>query len=87
MSDRDATLSKETKVQVGLVLSIVGALFAFHVWLDGRLDELEMRLTEIEMTSERASHDRWTRAQMADWVEAFGRANPELAPPRVTRGN
>ena len=84
MSDDDTrtTLGRDSRITIGLLVTLSAMLLAFHTWLDSRLDGIEQRLLLIEQTT---TTNRWTRSNQADWAEDLRRRNPEIDVPTVTR--
>lgn len=88
-------LSKETLVPLGVVVSVVGALFPFYLWLqsefastrkhvDTKVEALDERLRGVEQRLDRIelqASERWTETDMRLWVLEFARRNPRLSVP------
>lgn len=72
-------LSENSRIKVGFAITVVGALFAFHVWLDNRFDRIEVHLDRIEARA----GDRWPATSMRLFVSEFRRRNPTLDIPDI----
>ncbi|MFB3432001.1 MAG: hypothetical protein ABL309_13875 [Phycisphaerales bacterium] len=77
VGDQEATISRQTRIELGLTISIVVAICAL-LFVGWRFDK---RLTKIEDAIETGLADRWTLSDQREWAKDFKLANPGTPVP------
>ena len=67
------TLSKETLMPLGMVITLCAAV----VWISSQLNNINHKLDMIE----HAMEDQWTRRDMENWGLRLKMQNPDIAIP------
>jgi len=70
---RKLTLSKETLMPLGMVITLCAAV----VWISSQLNNINHKLDMIE----HAMEDQWTRRDMENWGLRLKMQNPDIAIP------
>ena len=68
-------ISKETLMPVSFVIS----LFAGMMWLSGKLNDINIKLDQMETKLE----DQWSSTEMENWSLRLKMANPTIEIPEV----
>ena len=76
---RKFTLSKETLMPLGMVVTLCAAV----VWISSQLTTINYKLDMIE----NAMQDQWTRRDMENWGLRLKMQNPEIKIPGVPTTN
>ena len=74
MGLRAMSLTKETKVSLGLAFVIVATVFTSTMWLTRKIDMMEYRLSALEK-------EQYTLAEAAEAALRLAIANPRLRVP------
>ena len=81
-------LDRSTLVPLGLLVAVVVSSISATVWINTRLLELGFsiqkvndRLTELQQQVSNGSNDRWTAADMRNWVDLANASNAALKLP------
>ena len=68
-------ISKETLMPISFVIS----LFAGMMWLSGKLNDINIKLDQMETKLE----DQWSSTEMENWSLRLKMANPTIDIPEV----
>lgn len=82
------TLDRSTLVPLGLLVSVLLSAVTGTVWINSKLLSVEYSLTrlndriaELQAQMSSAATDRWTKTDMAHWVELVNAGKPDLKLP------
>lgn len=81
-------LTKQTRVELALVLTVIVSIVGGVAWIQARLTELQTTCSAIEFEQTRVrdkldamNRDLWTRQQMENWSLRLKLANDSLTIP------
>ena len=79
-AQKETTLSKDTKINLGLVILLIGSIIGGAFWIKDSIAEntvklllVEHRLTSLEKSIEEAASDRWRRVDMINLSQQTSR--------------
>lgn len=75
MDERKFTLTKDTMIPLGMVISICAGV----VWISSALSDINYKLETLNSKLEQ----QWTKADMENWSLRLKMNNPELDIPEV----
>ena len=75
MEERKFTLTKDTMIPLGMVISICAGV----VWISSALSDINYKLETLNTRLEQ----QWTKADMENWSLRLKMRNPELEVPEV----
>ena len=89
----NATVTKQTRVELALVLAVIVSVVGGVVWLQARLTDLQTTCTSIEFEQTRMrdkldsmNRELWTLQQMENWSLRLKLANDSLTVPTPIGG-
>ena len=81
-------ITKQTRVELALVVTVVASFSAAAVWLQGKLTDLQTTCSTIEFEQTRVrdkldamNRELWTLQQMENWTLRLKLANESLSVP------
>jgi hypothetical protein len=77
MDERKFTLTKDTMIPLGMVISICAGV----VWISSALSDINYKLETLNSKLEQ----QWTKADMENWSLRLKMNNPELQIPEVNQ--
>lgn len=81
-------LTQETLVPLGFLMTVAGAFAWAALWLNGHFDQMGADVREVKYKVERIEEhltDRITRSDVEAWILKFGRQNPSLNIPDLSK--
>lgn len=87
----NSTLTKQTRVELALVVAVIVSMIGGVGWLQSRLTDLQATCTSIEFEQTRMrdkldqmNRELWTLQQMENWSLRLKLANESLTVPTPT---